>query len=429
MNNISLAGRLSRPTAHAADVLRSQARSVAAGGIRIFLWKVFLFLGLGLAVLPLLVIRLIRPLAVIRFASLYSHSIGPFCAITEIYLCERDAGMHGHRVLDLFCHQPVVCNQQLKKMWNRTLRVSQLVYPLDKLNRLLPGGAVHTVPWHVEDDIHGLLAGSPSHLSFTPDEEIQGSIKLSELGIPDGNPFVCFHSRDSAYLEATYPGGDLTDRDYRDSSIQNYLPAAKALVQRGYFAVRMGAIVKEPLSSTHPKIIDYATTGRTDFLDIYLSAKCSFFICSATGLQAVPMLFRRPIVLVNVTPLDTSYIWMPCHLILPKKLWSRDENRCLTFAEIIRLEQVMVAENLRLRFGLQYAERRIEVIENTAEEIAAVALEMDERLKGTWEPAEEDAVLQDRFWSLFERKALKRDGDYISRVGAEYLRQNRELLD
>ena len=67
-----------------------------------------------------------------------------------------------------------------------------------------------------------------------------------------------------------------------------------------------------------------------------------------------------------------------------------------------------------------------EFIENTPEEITAVALEMDDRLKGEWEENEEDEELQSRFWALFGPEKLKSPE---LRMGAEFLRQNQDLLE
>ena len=36
----------------------------------------------------------------------------------------------------------------------------------------------------------------------------------------------------------------------------------------------------------------YALLGPYDFLDIYLSANCKFFIASASGLSGLPLIFR-----------------------------------------------------------------------------------------------------------------------------------------
>ncbi len=64
----------------------------------------------------------------------------------------------------------------------------------------------------------------------------------------------------------------------------------------------MGAVIKEKIAAANPRIIDYAGSGRrTDFLDVYLGAKCDFFICSETGISIVPEMFRRPAVYTNWT--------------------------------------------------------------------------------------------------------------------------------
>ena len=412
---------------HLTGSLRSQAQAVTAGGAGNLLRKASIIFGLALAVLPLLTIRLVRPLIVLRFGR-FDHGLGSFTALPDIYLCERVAGMHGGRVIDLFCHRMGGSNDQLKKMWNRRLHVYPFVGPLLRLNDLIPGGNAHRVPWHPEDDVHELLSITPPHVSLRPKEERRGAFELRELGVPEGSPFVCFHARDPAYQSSIYPQVDMTNQDYRDSSIENYLQAVEKLAVQGYFALRMGAVVKDPLSSSHPNVIDYATVGRTDFLDVYMSAKCAFFIVSQTGLHGLPMLFRRPIVQVNMIRLDDTLTRMPGQIMIPKKLWARDEDRVLTFAEMLEVEQSMVAETERTPVGHQFKERRMEMIENTPEEITGAVLEMDGRIKGTWETTEEDEILQARLWSLFDRGPSKANGVYSSRVGAEYLRQNPDLL-
>lgn len=64
---------------------------------------------------------------------------------------------------------------------------------------------------------------------------------------------------------------DWSYHNYRDSDVSTYIKAAEAIAEMGYTVFRMGALVKEPLVSKHPKVIDYATNGmRTEFLDIFL---------------------------------------------------------------------------------------------------------------------------------------------------------------
>ena len=51
---------------------------------------------------------------------------------------------------------------------------------------------------------------------------------------------------------------------------------------------------------------------------------------------------------------------------------------------------------------------------------------MDERLKETWKTTEEDEDLQQRFWDLYGPNKLKSPS---FRIGTEFLRQNRNLLE
>jgi len=83
----------------------------------------------------------------------------------------------------------------------------------------------------------------------------------------------------------------------------------------------------------------------------------------------------------------------------------------------------------------KFDEIGIDVIENTPEEITALATEMDERLDGTWETSDEDEGLQQRFWTLFKslnlvnEGASSENGVLLARIGTGFLRQNQHLLD
>jgi hypothetical protein len=76
---------------------------------------------------------------------------------------------------------------------------------------------------------------------------------------------------------------------------------------------------------------------------------------------------------------------------------------------------------------LNYEEKGIELIESTPEEIAAVGLEMDERLKGSWQTTIEDEELQRQFWEMFPKG--KYHGEIYSYIGAHFLRQHNERSD
>ena len=108
-------------------------------------------------------------------------------------------------------------------------------------------------------------------------------------------------NRDSYYLEKTFPGVDWSYHNYRDSEIDNYLLAAEALTERGYFVFRMGVVANKPMKSNNSKIIDYVNTElRSDFMDVYLGAKCSFCVSTKHGFEEVPLIFGRPIAFLGM---------------------------------------------------------------------------------------------------------------------------------
>ena len=119
-----------------------------------------------------------------------------------------------------------------------------------------------------------VLGVSQPNLSFTLEESELGDRYLQKIGIPSNTPFICFHNRDSAFLDRVEKDFDWRYHNFRDSSIRNYLAAAEEMTRRGCYAVRLGAKVKDKVKSVNPKVIKYACNGmRSDFLDIYLSAK------------------------------------------------------------------------------------------------------------------------------------------------------------
>jgi putative glycosyltransferase (TIGR04372 family) len=315
-------------------------------------------------------------------------------------------------------------NYQLKKMWERVLHIYGFAALLGWVNNRVPGAHDHTIPMQRrprgDRDIYGMTDGAPPHVSFTAEEERFGQAELVRLGIPKGAPFVCFNARDSAYLEQAFPDQDWSYHRFRNSSINDYLLAADELTRRGYYAIRMGYLVNETLETDNPMIMDYATKYRTDFLDIYLSAKCRFFLSTGTGIDCVPLLFRKPVAMVNFAALETVDAWSVNHVIITKKQWWRKEQRLLTFREIID-SKIGLVEDI-----YEYERHGIDLIESTPEEISAVAIEMDKRIAGTWQATPEDEELQRRFWSLFKPSEMNQV--FRAHYGAEFLRQNQQLL-
>ena len=303
---------------------------------------------------------------------------------------------------------------------------------LERACRFWIRSEVHRVPVSPQFKQIPQLLGNPGVLAFTAADKQRGAQLLEALGIPAGSAWVCIHNRDSKYLASSVPplkfapGGSWAYHSYRDFAVKTLVLAAEELASRGYYVLRMGAVVEEPIVSTNPRIIDYANTAlRGDFADLYLLANCAAFLGSDSGIFWVPMIFGKPTALVNF-PLGYSpqLTHQSSDPFITKHICYRETQCFLSLREVFE-RGLLNAGETRI-----YDEAGVDVICNTPQEIRDLAVEMDERIKGSWEPAAEDERLQTRFWEIF-RQYCPPDliGGVQARIGSAFLRQNRYLLD
>ncbi len=382
-----------------------------------------------LAFILCLVVRIIKPLLFIRFGSLYCEKIGPFAARPELYLCEKEHGIQPGKTLDIFFSGVMFakcCNYQLLKMWKRLFVSNEVFRYMYRVMIKLPFGKEHIIhTTNSSRDLHGLLEKSDVHLEFLPEEITQAKLELSRMGIGDNDKYVLMINRGPRYLQVILAGhdGDFTRyHKHRNYSINNFMPMAEMLTSKGNYVIRVGHLVSDLMETDNPKIIEYDEGGfRTELLDIYLGANCRYLVGSDTGYFAVPgWNFRRPTVCVNYPELEYIEPWMSSWLFIFKKYWLKSEKRFMAVQEIIesgagRIEHTDKIENLG-----------IETIQNTPEEVCDVVDEMEKRLDGSWQDNAEDDELQRRFWSHFESSEFH--GVFRSRIGAKFLRDNKDLL-
>jgi len=350
--------------------------------------------------------------------------IGHLAADTELFLRSNLRNTEKQLNFLVGWNKKGIANRQLANMIKRKIKVaenrflnnliSSLYRNMKVLRKFVPG----------ENDDYEVWDKYPPQLSFTTREEEKGKELLKEMNIDFGAKFICFHSRDNTYLEKKdLKDGNKIDRfyhNYRDCSINNYLMAAEYLAGKGIYAIRMGGTVKDKLVVNNSKIIDYASRYRSDFGDIYLLAKCKFFLGNNAGLVATPIIFNIPAAQANWIPIGIR-LRSARDIFIPKKLWLTKDKRFLTFREIIEMGAHMWDQTQL------YLENGIEVIENTPEEILELAKEMDARIDGVWIETDEDIELQERYRQLFPPGAycysLK------SRIGSKFLKDNRNLLE
>jgi putative glycosyltransferase (TIGR04372 family) len=397
-------------------------------GVRRLFSPQTLLIAYPLAFVLCLVVRIIKPLLFIRFGSLFCEKIGPLAARPELYLCEKEHGIQPENTLDIFysgMEDFKCCNYQLLKMWKRLFVFNEASKYLYRVMDQLPFGKEHIIhTTNSSRDLHGLLEKTDVHVEFLPEEITQAKHGLSRMGIGDNDKYVLMINRGPRYLEVILAGHDedLSRHRHRNYSINNFMPMAEMLTSKGNYVIRVGHLVSDLMETDNPKIIEYDEGGfRTELLDIYLGANCRYLVGSDTGYFGVPgWIFRRPVVCVNFADLEHIDPWMSSWLFTFKKYWLKSEKRFMAVQEIVesgvgRLEHTDKIENLG-----------IETIQNTPGEICDVVDEMEKRLDGSWQDNDDDDELQRRFWSYFESSELH--GVFRSRIGAKFLRDNKDLL-
>ena len=382
----------------------------------------------GLVGVPLLlVVWSLSPLVTVRIGRLRSERIGHYLLNTELSLCETEASQNiRHKpVFDIWFDVPPVSNSQVANMWSRVIRIwpRWLLQPCYFLLRGL-GAESHLIESPSEDrDIHDRLRNSPIHLNFLQSEEEECLETLRGLTGRNQLRWVCLHQRDGAYLRSALPNRDWSYHNYRDTPIEDYVLAAEALADLGYWVFRMGKTTEEPLPLSHPRVVDYANSDeRSDLLDVFLGARCEFFISSGSGIDATAAAFRRPQLYVNYALPFHTLTWRPDHLFIYQHFADEETGEALDLRELwCRLGPTVPTTQL-------LGEHGILMTRNSPSEIREVALEMHQRIAGGATPLEHGERHQKAFWANFPRvPELHGSTPFRARIGEDFLYRNPHL--
>lgn len=362
------------------------------------LWKVLKFMLNSIWAIPaVLFIRIIRPWMCVCVGIVAHDRIGHFVADTCLYLAHISLRSKNDRTIYLFFIPRPTCNEQWERMVRRQLVARWWVRYLCFYNRLIPGKAVHQLPsFKDSQDIHGILHKSSARFEFTSEEDATAKAWLRRRGWQDGEPFICLLVRDSAYLSQHpfHKNKNFDYHNYRDSDINNYVESVQALVDKGYWVIRMGQIMHKRLPIQHKRVIDYPfVEDQDDLLDIWLSANCLFFISNGGGIDKIPYGYNIPMVNVNFMPL----IWFSSEVnsvFVPKHLVWKDSRKLLTLRDYLLMWNKSSGPS-------GYDLKEIAIEDLSTSEITDAVLEMEQRIAGVWKDEIEGQVRQQRFWEVY----------------------------
>lgn len=276
----------------------------------------------------------------------------------------------------------------------------------------------------IDRDLSWVYANSSARIAFTPAEEHRGLTELRRLGVAEGQWFMCFHARDSSHLTGIgYPQDSIDRHAFRNAPAVSFLPLARSIADLGGVAIRVGSHVAEPLTSSSGRIVDYAATSRSDFMDVYLAGRCRFFVGTASGLSSVPYLFDVPVAMSNTVP-PTSITWAPNTLYTPKLYRSRASRELLTFPELVEIGLFDLEVSPTIS-AFTFPELGLEVVDNSAEDVTGLGLDMYDLAIGQ-RPAPEMREMQQEY----KRRYLATYPyiEYAGDIAPSFIVRHRDLI-
>ena len=293
--------------------------------------------------LVLLVMKLIKPFVRFQLCVAGFHRYGHLALEPEIFLAEQEIMKAAHtsprRVISIWSIGPVAkqSNTFLAKKWKEELLVlpSWLVGSLQRAGVFFPFLKLGEPKLSITGSMNG-IDKTDSHMSLSADEIEEGRRRLVEIGINPDKPYVCLIVRDGGHYKSK---GDTESAGYEllNFDINNFAGVAEVLIESGYQVIRMGSGSERPFASKPDGVVDYAVSkSRSEFLDVYLAATCSFAVSTQTGPDAVCMLFRRPVLYVDVT----RY----CQFFFGSKLATWSPVRLLQEGKVLNLSEIVQSE-------------------------------------------------------------------------------------
>ena len=356
----------------------------------------------SLPIVPLF--RISNRIYPVKLVEIRTKEIGHFIEDTEYYL--RRTSLKPNPVFLLCYFGKVVSNKQWARMVKRRFLVSDCFRFFAIANRLFNGA--HKYEFELSEGIgesrdqFGIVEHTTSQIQFHNCENQMGWNYLESCGIREQDSYICLIVRDSGYKKFLDNSRDWTYHSYRNSKLESYKNAALELAKQGYWVFRMGKAVEDVFNVEHPKVIDYAQSNeRSDFLDIWLMAKCYFCITTGTGLDHISGFFKRPSVFVNLLPLNHAPLYKHS-IVVPKKLFWESNGKLLTVEEYMENGHISTKD---------YERAGIVIVDLESEEIFDAVKEMENSLKKEDYLGEEQLLKQERILTQIfdcDRKNHKR---------------------
>ena len=241
--------------------------------------------------------------------------------------------------------------------------------------------------------------GKSTLFNFNQEENNNGQKYLDKHEIQK-DKYVCFLLRTNEYYNSVGLSHRNEKMEFRNVSPANYLPTIDYLIEKGFKVIRMGKGFTDPFPYSDKNFIDYAISEfRSDFLDVWLSANCKFFLSSPCGIGSLPMMFNKPFLFADYFPVGRMISYAPKSMHLPRMAVSND--KLLTLKEMI--ETGIIYKN----DSNLYSELGVKILENSSEDILNSTKDMLKKIENGFNVT----PLNQKFWNNLKNQWVRCKGD------------------
>ena len=182
--------------------------------------------------------------------------------------------------------------------------------------------------------------------------------------------FVILHVRDNSFKP-------FDGEKYRSSEISNFKESVKWLNKNNIQVIRIGNKgMKKSFKSKNFCDLTTKILSKTErqILDIYLIAKCEFFIGTASGPYLLASIFNKPLITIDTAPLSSVFpLARKNSLTIPKLYYDNEKKKYLKFREILRFNLC------DLRFDFQWKKFNLKPRMTSSKEILDAVKELNKK--------------------------------------------------
>ena len=260
--------------------------------------------------------------------------------------------------------------------------------------------------------------------SLSEDDIEKGNNFLKTLGINKNDKIVLLYVRDNQYLKKEFPDKDFSYHDYRDSDINTFIPSIDEITKKNYYVFRVGKSLKEKIKLNNQKFIDYSFLYRNEFLDLFLSYRCSFVVTTTGGFDALPScVFRKPSLIINgVPPLPIILNFYSQCIYSLKSFYDQNQKKYLKFNELFK-------KNISNLYSTdQYINKNVKLVANSSDNIKDIVLEFIYKYENNI--VNKCTPSQKKIFEILSKNLNLEESLYESkpRISEEFLKQNQYFI-